>query len=52
MKNYLRGSSEAFQLDGSMKHHHQDQAGCARKRFVLARFSFYQSQGVYWETGL
>jgi hypothetical protein len=45
-------SSEAFRLDGSMKRHHQDQAGCARQRYVLARFSFYRSQGGCWETGL
>jgi hypothetical protein len=39
-------SSEAFQLEGSMKHRHQDQAVCARKRYGLARFLFYRSQGV------
>ena len=45
-------SSEAFRLEWSMKHHHQDQAGCARQRYGLARFSFYRSQGGCWETGL
>jgi hypothetical protein len=45
-------SSEAFWLEGSMKHRHQDQARCARKRYGLARFIFYQYQGVCWDTGL
>jgi hypothetical protein len=33
-------SSEAFLLEGSFKRYHQDQAGCARKVYGLARFSF------------
>jgi hypothetical protein len=45
-------SSEAFRLDVNMKHHHQDQAGCSKKRYVISTFSFYRSQGVCWETGL
>ena len=45
-------SSEAFRLEWSLKRCHQDQAGCARQRYGLARFSFYRSQGVCWETGL
>ena len=45
-------SSEAFRLEWSLKSYHQDQAGCARQRYGLARFSFYRSQGGCWETGL
>jgi hypothetical protein len=47
-----RWSSEAFRLEWSLKSYHQDQAGCARQRYGLARFSFYRSQGGCWETGL
>ena len=45
-------SREAFRLEWSLKRCHQDQAGCARQRYGLARFSFYRSQGGCWETGL
>ena len=45
-------SSEAFRLEWSLKSYHGDQAGCARQRYGLARFSFYRSQGGCWETGL
>jgi hypothetical protein len=33
-------SSNAFRLEWSMKHYHEYQAGCARKRYAVLRFPF------------
>jgi hypothetical protein len=44
--------SESFRLEWNLKRHHQDKMTCARKSYGIARFSFYQCQGVCWQTRL